>query len=93
MFAALAKAGYPILQLKSMDLSLEDIFLKLVEEKKKQRDPHNKAPKKVPGEVALNVSGGEGSDQEAYASPEPSEQPEPAEAAAAPASEGKEEEI
>ena len=39
MFMALAKAGYPILQLKSMDLSLEDIFLKLVEEKKKQRNP------------------------------------------------------
>ncbi len=93
MFAALAKAGYPILQLKSMDLSLEDIFLKLVEEKKKQRDPHNKAPKKVPGEVALNVSGGEGSDPEANASPEPSEPPEPAEEAVAPASEGKEEEI
>jgi ABC-2 type transport system ATP-binding protein len=30
MFAALAKAGFPILQLKSMDLSLEDIFVKLV---------------------------------------------------------------
>jgi len=31
MFAALAKAGFPILQLKSMDLSLEDIFVKLVD--------------------------------------------------------------
>ena len=91
MFAALAKAGYPILQLKSMDLSLEDIFLKLVEEKKKQRDPHNKAPKKVPGEVALNVSGGEESAREAYASPEPPEQSE--EEAVSPAAEGKEEEI
>jgi len=39
MFAALARAGYPILQLKSMDLSLEDIFIKLVEEKKTSRKP------------------------------------------------------
>ena len=29
MFYALAQAGYPILMLKSLDLSLEDIFLKL----------------------------------------------------------------
>ncbi len=71
MFMALAKAGYPILQLKSMDLSLEDIFLRLVEEKKKQRNPQNKAPKKVSAETALNISGGEepsygetGSDEE-----------------------------
>jgi ABC-2 type transport system ATP-binding protein len=35
MFTALARAGYPILQLKSMDLSLEDIFISLVDEKKK----------------------------------------------------------
>jgi ABC-2 type transport system ATP-binding protein len=33
MFNALAKAGFPILQLKSMDLSLEDIFVKLVDNK------------------------------------------------------------
>ena len=59
MFMALAKAGYPILQLKSMDLSLEDIFLRLVEEKKKQRNPQNKAPRKVSAETALNISGGE----------------------------------
>ena len=59
MFIALAKAGYPILQLKSMDLSLEDIFLSLVEEKKRQRNPQNKAPKKVSADTALNVSGGE----------------------------------
>ena len=59
MFMALAKAGYPILQLKSMDLSLEDIFLSLVEEKKRQRNPQNKAPKKVSADTALNVSGGE----------------------------------
>ena len=58
MFTALAKAGYPILQLKSMDLSLEDIFLKLVEDKKRERNPQNKAPKKVSAEAALNVSGG-----------------------------------
>ena len=59
MFMALAKAGYPILQLKSMDLSLEDIFLSLVEEKKRQRNPQNKAPRKVSADTALNVSGGE----------------------------------
>ena len=59
MFIALAKAGYPILQLKSMDLSLEDIFLSLVEEKKRQRNPQNKAPKKLSADTALNVSGGE----------------------------------
>ena len=29
-----AKAGYPILQLKSMDLSLEDIFIKLTGDQK-----------------------------------------------------------
>lgn len=57
MFAALAKAGYPILQLKSMDLSLEDIFLKLVEEKKRVRDPRNKPQKRV--EAALNAGDGE----------------------------------
>ena len=60
MFTALAKAGYPILQLKSMDLSLEDIFLKLVEDKKRERNPQNKTPKKVSAEAALNVSGGSG---------------------------------
>ena len=59
MFMALAKAGYPILQLKSMDLSLEDIFLSLVEEKKRQRNPQNKAPRKISADTALNVSGGE----------------------------------
>ncbi len=37
MFMALAKAGFPILQLKSMDLSLEDIFIKLTEDSKKPR--------------------------------------------------------
>ena len=47
MFAALAKAGYPILQLKSMDLSLEDIFIKLTEDKKKVKVSQNKQPKKV----------------------------------------------
>ncbi|MGI5935955.1 MAG: ATP-binding cassette domain-containing protein [Oscillospiraceae bacterium] len=35
MFTALAKAGYPILQLKNFDLSLEDVFIKLVESTKK----------------------------------------------------------
>ncbi len=65
MFMALAKAGYPILQLKSMDLSLEDIFLSLVEEKKRQRNPQNKAPKKVSADTALNVSGGESFQTEA----------------------------
>ena len=47
MFTALAKAGYPILQLKSMDLSLEDIFIKLTEDKKKVKTSQNKQPKKV----------------------------------------------
>ncbi|MDR0294231.1 MAG: ABC transporter ATP-binding protein [Oscillospiraceae bacterium] len=32
LFAALAKAGYPILMLRPQDASLEDIFLKLTEE-------------------------------------------------------------
>ncbi|MDR0324666.1 MAG: ABC transporter ATP-binding protein [Oscillospiraceae bacterium] len=32
MFAALAKAGYPILMLRPQDASLEDIFLKLTDE-------------------------------------------------------------
>ena len=35
MFTALARAGYPILQLKNMDLSLEEVFIKLVESNKK----------------------------------------------------------
>ena len=46
MFSALARAGYPILQLKSMDLTLEEAFIKLVEKKKKQYVPRNKQPKK-----------------------------------------------
>ena len=46
MFSALAKAGYPILQLKSMDLSLEDVFIKLVDTKKNTYTPSNKQPKK-----------------------------------------------
>ena len=65
MFIALAKAGYPILQLKSMDLSLEDIFMKLVEEKKRVRNPQNKAPKKVTADTALNVSGFGAADEDA----------------------------
>ena len=52
MFTALARAGYPILQLKSMDLSLEDIFIKLTEDKKKVRQPQNKQPKKQAAEAA-----------------------------------------
>ena len=44
--AALARAGYPILQLKSMDLSLEDIFVKLVEAKRGNTQPRAKTPKK-----------------------------------------------
>ncbi|NMA37862.1 MAG: ATP-binding cassette domain-containing protein [Papillibacter sp.] len=58
LFAALAKAGYPILQIKSMDLSLEDIFIKLVDEKKKAAQPHNKHPKKA-AEVGLSTGGDE----------------------------------
>ena len=65
-----------------------DIFLKLVEEKKKQRDPHNKAPKKVPGEVALNVSGGDEPAPE-YAGSAPEA---PAEEQISPETESKEEE-
>jgi ABC-2 type transport system ATP-binding protein len=34
LFFAMAKAGYPIIELKSMDLSLEDIFLQIVTEEK-----------------------------------------------------------
>jgi ABC-2 type transport system ATP-binding protein len=30
----MAKAGYPILELKSLDMSLEDIFLQLTTEEK-----------------------------------------------------------
>lgn len=51
MFTALAQAGYPILQLKSMDLSLEDIFVKLVEAKRGNTDPHAKTPKKAAPEA------------------------------------------
>ena len=56
MFAALAQAGYPILQLKSMDLSLEDIFMKLVEDKKNVRRPQNKTPKKSAPDSAQRES-------------------------------------
>lgn len=34
LFFAMAKAGYPILELKSMDMSLEDIFIQLVTDEK-----------------------------------------------------------
>ncbi|MCX7711734.1 MAG: ABC transporter ATP-binding protein [Clostridia bacterium] len=34
LFFAMAKAGYPILELKSMDMSLEDIFLQLTTDEK-----------------------------------------------------------
>ena len=64
MFAALARAGYPILQLTSMDLSLEDIFLKLVEEKKKSRNPQNKTPKKVRSAVGVNAGADAGFPEE-----------------------------
>ena len=74
MFTALAKAGYPILQLKSMDLSLEDIFMKLVEEKKRVRNPQNKAQKKVTADDALNVSGFSGADEDFFV-PEPIDVP------------------
>ncbi len=55
LFAALARAGYPILQIKSMDLSLEDIFIKLVDEKKKTRLPQNKQPKRSVPEVGVST--------------------------------------
>jgi ABC-2 type transport system ATP-binding protein len=34
LFFALAKVGYPILELKSMDMTLEDIFLQIVTQEK-----------------------------------------------------------
>lgn len=34
IFAALAKAGYPVLLLKNQDLSLEDVFIQLTADKK-----------------------------------------------------------
>ncbi len=34
VFNAMAKAGYPILLMKTMDLTLEDIFLNLITEEK-----------------------------------------------------------
>jgi ABC-2 type transport system ATP-binding protein len=56
MFSALARAGYPILQLKSMELSLEDIFIKLVEEKKKTYTSISKQGKKPKQELHVNIS-------------------------------------
>jgi ABC-2 type transport system ATP-binding protein len=55
MFTALAKAGYPILQLKPLDLSLEDVFIRLTEKKKKVYVPNNKQPKKVKPEDAAEA--------------------------------------
>ncbi len=40
-----------------MDLSLEDIFIKLVDEKKKGRLPQNKQPKKASAEVGVSTGG------------------------------------
>ena len=34
IFAALSKAGYPVLLLKNQDLSLEDVFIQLTADKK-----------------------------------------------------------
>lgn len=45
IFNALARAGYPILQLKNQELSLEDIFIKLVEDKAPDLRSHNKPHK------------------------------------------------
>lgn len=45
MFNALAKAGFPILQLKNQDLSLEDIFIKLTEDKPADTRSQNKPQK------------------------------------------------
>ncbi|NLO49390.1 MAG: ATP-binding cassette domain-containing protein [Clostridiales bacterium] len=56
MFSALARSGYPILQLKSMELSLEDIFIKLVEEKKKSYVSTSKQGKKPKSDLHVNVS-------------------------------------
>jgi ABC-2 type transport system ATP-binding protein len=77
LFAALAKAGYPILQIKSMDLSLEAIFIKLVDEKKKSKLPQNKQPKKAApelgvytGDDSLSGFGGDAFSNEDYANTE-----------------------
>ncbi len=45
IFNALARAGYPILQLKNQELTLEDIFIKLVEDKPVDVSSHNKPHK------------------------------------------------
>ena len=46
MFFALAKAGYPILSLQPLDMSLEDIFLRLtVEEDNAARGMRKKVTK------------------------------------------------
>jgi ABC-2 type transport system ATP-binding protein len=68
LFAALARAGYPILQIKSMDLSLEDIFIKLVDEKKASL-PHNKQPRRAEAELYTGAApepeyGADGEDAE-----------------------------
>ncbi|MCR4772372.1 MAG: ABC transporter ATP-binding protein [Oscillospiraceae bacterium] len=60
MFAALAKAGYPILQLKTVELSLEEIFMRLVEEKRRA-DAGDALPDRRPGEGLFT---GLGSDEE-----------------------------
>lgn len=52
MFTALARAGYPILQLKSLDLSLEDVFITLTQEKKAEYAPKAKTPKKAADSAA-----------------------------------------
>ena len=52
VFSALAKAGYPILMLKSQDLSLEDIFVKLTETQPAARTPKNKEQRRAAQEAA-----------------------------------------
>lgn len=64
MFQALAKAGYPILQLKSMDLTLEEAFIKIVDTKQKKYTPSNKQPKKSELKAAEAANGAPAEEEE-----------------------------
>ena len=63
VFSALARAGYPILMLKSQDLSLEDIFVKLTEDQPAQRTPKNKEQRRAAAaqaDIRVRDAGDEG---------------------------------
>lgn len=51
LFYALAKANYPILVMKSQELSLEDIFISLTQDKPSDIRSHNKPQKDLEEEV------------------------------------------